>query len=218
MKYRYLLFDFDGTVADNSRGIYNCIRYALDKMDLPHPDAATLRSFVGPSLFDSFLRHYGPDPARAEELVRLYRERYAPTGKYEVRLYPGIPACLAALRAAGYETAVCSSKPLPFVKDIARHLKIDDLFSFYSCPDFRDTDSDKTRLIGDCLAFFGAKKEEALMIGDTHFDMEAAKKAGMASLGVTYGFSEPGELARAGADLLAADVPEMERLIRGIPA
>ena len=216
MKKKYLLFDFDGTVIDNSEGIYNCILYALDAMGLPRPDEAVLRSFVGPSLHDSFRRHFRDDPAEADRFVSLYRERFAPTGKFEVRLYPGIPDCLRTLRADGYETAVCSSKPLPFVQDIARHLGVFDLFSFYSCPDFSDTDSDKTRLIGNCLRHFGAEKEEAVMIGDTRFDIWAAKKAGVTALGVEYGFSVPGELTAAGADLLAADVPALTRAIRAL--
>ena len=216
MQKKYLLFDFDGTVIDNSEGIYNCIRYALDKMGRPPLPAEILRTFVGPSLFDSYMDKCEPDPARAALFVKLYRERFAPTGKYEVRLYPGIPALLRDLRADGYRTAVCSSKPWEFVTDIAKYLQIHPLFEFYSCPRFSDTDSDKTRLIGDCLTHFGAEREEALMIGDTKFDILAAKKAGVASLGATYGFSAPGELTACGADHLAGDAEEMYRVIRAL--
>ena len=114
------LFDYDGVIIDNSEGIYNCIRYALGKLGLPVPPESVLRSFVGPSLYESFLREIAPDPALAERFVAFYRERYAPTGKYESRLYPGIPDLLRGLRRDGCRTAVCSGKPLPFVQDIAK--------------------------------------------------------------------------------------------------
>ena len=208
-KIKDLLFDFDGTVIDNSEGIYNCIRYALDKMGMPPLPEAVLRTFVGPSLFDSYMTKCEADPARAELFVKLYRERYAPTGKYEVRLYPGIRTLLQTLRDRGYRLAVCSSKPWEFVTAIAKHLEIFDLFDFYSCPRFSDTDSDKTGLIAACLAHYGDETAAALMIGDTKYDILAAKNAGVASLGVLYGFSAPGELAACGADFLAATVDEI---------
>ncbi len=213
MKKNCLLFDFDGTVIDNSEGIYNCIRYALDRMGTPVPDAAVLRTFVGPSLYDSYMNKCEADPARAELFVKLYRERYAPVGKFEVRLYPGMADLLGKLHADGRRLAVCSSKPREFVTAIAKHLQIYDLFEFYGCPGFSEKDSDKTSLIAACLRHFGAEKEAALMIGDTKYDILAAQNAGVASLGVRYGFSAPGELEAAGADWIADDPAQMYEVI-----
>ena len=203
MKLRYLLFDFDGVVIDNSEGIYNCIRYALDKLGLPEPPERVLRTFVGPSLYESYLREIEQNEARAELFVEYYRERYAPIGKYESHLYPGIPALLDALAADGRRLAVCSGKPLPFVTDIAKKLGVYDRFSHLACTRFSDKGSDKTDLIGECLAHFGAEKPEALMVGDRKYDVLAAKNAGILSLGVRYGFAAPGELEAAGADAVA---------------
>lgn len=203
---KLVLFDFDGTVIDGSAGIYNCINYATDKMGLPRATPDVLRSFVGPSLHDSFMLHYEPDSARAELFAKLYRERYAPVGKYECVLYPGVKAMLERLTAAGLQTAVCSSKPLAFVTDIAKHLDIFSLFGFYSCPGFKETDSDKTALAKACLSHFGTDAADAILVGDRKFDVEAAHGAGMQAMGVSYGFAPPGELEAAGADLVA-DTP-----------
>ena len=207
------LFDFDGTVIDGSEGIYNCINYATDKMGLPRATPAVLRSFVGPSLHDSFMLHYEPDFNRAELFARLYRERYAPVGKYECMLYPGIKELLERLTAAGMFTAVCSSKPLAFVTDIAKHLGVSELFGFYSCPGFKETDSDKTALAKACLAHFGTAAADAILIGDRKFDIEAAHGAGMDAMGVSYGFAPPGELEAAGADCIAASPAEIGDLL-----
>ena len=58
---KLLLFDFDGTVIDNSEGIFNCVNYAAEKLGLPRPAERDLRAFVGPPLYDSFRKYMGAD-------------------------------------------------------------------------------------------------------------------------------------------------------------
>ena len=108
---KLLLFDFDGTVIDNSEGIFNCINYATDKLALPRLSPPVLKKFVGPPLYNSFLRYCRNDPDMAHKFVRLYRERYAPIGHREAVLYPDIDKVLRSLKDAGFTLAVCSGKP-----------------------------------------------------------------------------------------------------------
>ena len=206
-----ILFDFDGTVVDNSEGIFNCIRYSLTKLGYSVPEDAVLRQFVGPSLFDSFRTYIENDEEKAERFVALYRERYAPVGFSECRLFDGMRELLSRLKAEGYRVAVCSGKPHDFVVKITRLLDLYEAFDGYFCPGFAPVDSDKAGLILAAAAHFGVKKEETLMIGDRRFDIEAAKKAGVASLGVRYGFAEPGELEAAGADRIVDTVADIYR-------
>ena len=208
-RIKLVLFDFDGTVVDNSEGIFNCIVYALRKMELPVPEEAVLRRFVGPSLFDSFCAYCENDREKAERFVAFYRERYAPVGFSECRLYDGVRELLTRLKGDGLRLSVCSGKPYDFVKKIIRMLQMDELFDGCFCPGFAPVDSDKAGLILAAAERFGAEKEQTLMIGDRRFDIEAAKKAGVASLGVRYGFAEPGELEAAGADRIVAAVEEI---------
>lgn len=55
--YKYLLFDLDGTITKSEKGIFNCIKYALDWAGIPYPEYRVFRSFIGPSLYDSFVRN-----------------------------------------------------------------------------------------------------------------------------------------------------------------
>lgn len=212
---KLVLFDFDGTVIDNSEGIFNCIRYALRKLELPAPGETTLRRFVGPSLFDSFRAYCEDDEEKAERFVALYRERYAPVGITECHLYGGMRELLSRLKENGYKIAVCSGKPYEFVVRISKSLGLYEIFDGFFCPGFAPVDSDKAGLILAAVERLGVTKAETLMVGDRRFDIEAAKKAGVASLGVRYGFAEPGELETAGADRIADTVeaiyPAVER-------
>lgn len=200
---KLILFDFDGTVIDNSEGIFNCIRYALEKRGTPVPDDATLRRFVGPALNYSYCRYIADDAEAAERFVSDYRERYAPIGHTECRLYPGIRETLEKLVSDGYICAVCSGKPLQFVEKIVKLLGVEHLFAGLFCPGFSNRSSSKSELILEAAEHFGVKKEETLMIGDTVFDIRSAKEACVEAMGVTYGFSEPGELTAEGAEYIA---------------
>lgn len=204
---KLVLFDFDGTVADNSEGIYNCIKYALEKKGKKSLPPETLRKFIGPSLFDSFMWHCTDSEEEANELVALYRERYAPVGSTEVVIFDGMKELLGRLRSEGIKTAVCSSKPYDFVRKIAKEQGLEEFFDGFFCPGFGSHISDKSGLALEAVDFFNVKKEEAVLVGDTKFDLAAARDAGIECVGVLYGFSEEGELD--GADYIASRVKDI---------
>lgn len=204
---KLVLFDFDGTVADNSEGIYNCIKYALEKKGKESLPPEILRKFIGPSLFDSFMWHCTDSEAEANELVELYRERYAPVGSTEVIIFDGMRELLERLRREGIKTAVCSSKPYDFVRKIAKEQGLEELFDGFFCPGFGSHVSDKSGLALEAVDFFKVKKEEAVLVGDTKFDLAAARDAGIECVGVLYGFSEKGELDTA--DYIAPQVKDI---------
>ena len=95
-----LLFDFDGTLFDTGPGVMNCVVYALEHLGIHETDLGRLRKFMGPPLYDMFRELYGMDDVLAHEAVRLYRERYQPTGIWECTPYPGMTALLKKLRNA----------------------------------------------------------------------------------------------------------------------
>ena len=151
-----LLFDFDGTLADNSEGIFASIAYAVTKMGLPVPEGDVLRTFIGPSLFDSYLRVYGGTPDEAQRFVSLYREFFQPKGSKMAVLYPRMPELLSRLQKDGYTLAFCSSKPYAFVTGISEALGIRDFFAACFAPGFSSSASDKTGFI---LFLFGQGSE-----------------------------------------------------------
>lgn len=209
---KLVLFDFDGTVIDNSEGIYNCIRYALSEKGMPQLGVEAMRKFIGPSLFDSFMGLCG-NKETAEELVALYRKRYRPVGTTEVRVYDGIIELLMRLKDMGIICAVCSSKPDEFVRKIADEQGLTPLFDGFFCPDFGSHKSDKTGLALEAISRFGVRKDETVFVGDTRYDIAASRSAGVECIGVLYGFSEDGEMDDA--DYKAESVSDIFSLIAG---
>ena len=109
--YHYIFFDLDGTLTDSKEGIFNCLRYALEKMDRPVPQETILTKFIGPPLQDSFMQYCGLTEEQAMQGVALFRERYAPIGKFENAAAPGMVDVCRRLTERGYVLALASSKP-----------------------------------------------------------------------------------------------------------
>ena len=109
--YRYIFFDLDGTLTDSKEGIMNCLRYAFEKQGEPIPSEETLLHFIGPPLQDSFMRYCGYTEEKALEGIELFRERYAPIGKFENAAVSGGPELCLRLKERGYVLALASSKP-----------------------------------------------------------------------------------------------------------
>lgn len=208
MKYRYYLFDFDGTIADTGEGIRKSVMYSAEKLGYAVPDVEVLNRFIGPPLHDSYKRYFGMTDDQAEHAITVYRERYIDIGLYESCLYPGIPALLKALRARGAYVALASAKPQMMLERLTKYFGIDGYLDAISGTGLHRHDADKQDLLMAALPA-GARPEEACMVGDRCFDIEAAKALGMHAVGADYGYSLPGELVDSGADEVYAASPDM---------
>lgn len=212
-EFEAVLFDFDGTLADTSRGIKNSIKYALSEKHIPVGEESRLNYFIGPPLYDGFSHVYGADEKLSEELVRLYRVYYAKSGVYECELYPGVRDMLDGLQKAGLQLGVVSSKPKHFLDMAVPHLGIAPYFTTVVGPELKNKNADKSFLIRQALDQMDA--DSAVMAGDRFYDIEGARRAGVTAVGVTYGFGTAEELKEAGADALAASPQDLYKYIVG---
>ena len=96
---------------------------------------------------------------------------------------------------------------------IAKEQGLEELFDGFFCPGFGSHVSDKSGLALEAVDFFKVKKEEAVLVGDTKFDLAAARDAGIECVGVLYGFSEKGELDSA--DYIAPQVKDIYPVLFG---
>lgn len=209
----WFLFDLDGTLTDNSEGIIKSARFALDRMGYPNEPDSVLRRFIGPPLHDSFMNFYGFSKEKAFEAVDNYRVRYREKGVYESELFPGLREMLQALREKGAKLCVATSKPLVFTEVILKQHDVYDLFEFIVGANLDGSLTDKTEIIREVLRRIGETGEPAVMVGDRSFDIVGANNCGIQSVGVYYGFADPGELEKAGATYIANTVPELQEIL-----
>ncbi len=211
---QYILFDLDGTLTNPMLGITKSIQYALSSKGIPITDLNSLTKYIGPPLRNTFM-DFDFNEAEAEELITKYREYYAVTGLYENEVYEGIEELLHRLKEDGKKLYTATSKPEHFAKIILEHFKLDHYFE-----DICGATMDSSRATKEEVIRYALEKnniidlDEVVMIGDREHDVEGAKKVGIASIGVLFGFGSRNELIEAGADHLAATVEDVHDIIR----
>ena len=205
----WVLFDLDGTLTQSEEGIWNCVRHTAEKMGIDAPDEATLRKFIGPPLEYSFTNFLHLPDKQIQEAKEWYRQRYTTVGMYENRVYPGIRVTLRRLKQAGAEIGVVTGKPEYPTRKILEHFGLARYMSAVVCA--TDGHAEKEHLIRRALpkGYTGP----TWMVGDRLFDMEGGVKAGVHTLGVTYGYGSEQELKDSGAERIARSPREIADIL-----
>jgi len=218
---QYILFDLDGTITDSKPGILKAVQYAAKSfgIEIKNEELDFYSYFVGPPLRDSMKIHLGFNAEQAEEGVRKFREYYLPTGIFENSVYPGIENLLKKLKKSGKTLILATSKVEAQAKTVLEHFDLLKYFDFIGGCEFDGTRSKKEEVIEYCLAHFGIvsneEKAQAIMIGDRNHDIIGARKNGIESVGVLYGYGSIEELTEGEykADYIARDVGELTELL-----
>lgn len=200
-KYQYYLFDLDGTLTDSGMGITNSVKHALKKYGIEEQNMETLKKFIGPPLAESFQKYYGFSEEESRRAIGYYREYYQKDGIFENEVYDGIPELLETLKGAGKTLIVATSKPELFAEQILEHFKLAPYFDCIAGASMDESRVDKAEVIAYALKKYGTEaKEGMVMIGDREHDIIGAKKNGLDSIGVLFGYGSREELEKAGAD------------------
>ena len=202
-----ILFDLDGTLTDSGEGIINCAILALEHFHLPVPDRQTLRVFVGPPLHETFVK-FGVPADKADEAVAVYRSRYIPIGMFENTPYPGIRELLAALKEQGHTLYVATSKPEWMAQDILKKFELDSYFDLICGATMDTSRTEKSQVIAYLLGQSGGA-DNAIMVGDTKFDVLGAAAHNIPTVGVSWGYGTVEDMQQAGAAYIADTMDEL---------
>ncbi len=211
--YDTILFDLDGTLTDPGVGITGGVAYALRKLGRPVPAREALYRYIGPPLLASFRRYAGLDEAAARQALALYREYFVPKGMFENEVYPGIPGLLAALKGAGRQVVLATSKPEPFARQILEHFDLARYFDFVAGSTLEETRTEKREVIAWALEKTHADAARAVMVGDRDYDVKGAQANGIPCIGVLFGYGTRQELVDAGAAATAEDAAALRALL-----
>lgn len=206
-----ILFDLDGTLTDSGEGIINCAILALEHFGCPIPDREEMRTFVGPPLHESFIRH-GVPADKAEEAIKVYRSRYIPIGAYENTPYPGVRELLENLKQQGHTLYVATSKPEEMSVKILEHFDLARYFDRICGASMDTSRSSKEAVIAYLLELSG-RAADIVMVGDTKFDILGAKAHAIPAIGVSWGYGSVEEMREAGASAIARSMEELYALL-----
>jgi phosphoglycolate phosphatase len=213
-----ILFDLDGTLSDPKVGITGSIQFALSALDYPVPEQDDLLWCIGPPLHHSFAQLLQTtDSALVDRAIGLYRDRFSTVGLFENTLYPEIPRVLQALRGLGHRCFVATSKPQVFARRIIEHFELTQLLDGIYGSELDGTRSDKGELIQYVLEQEKLASQACVMVGDRSHDAIGAKRNGLTSIGVTYGYGTTAELIANGVDYIAHTPEELISLFETIP-
>lgn len=214
MKYKYVLFDLDGTITEPVMGITNAYMYALEKFNIKVAERSELFKVIGPPLRQSFPEFYHLSEEDTERAVKYYREYYSGRGLEENDIMPGIPETLVSLKQAGCRLYVATSKPEEYAVKILQNLKLDGYFDYIAGASMDGSRDNKISVMEYLIEKIRldnpqAKIREMIMVGDRHFDVDGAKAFNMDSIGVLFGYGSRQEFEKAGASYIVERAEEI---------
>jgi phosphoglycolate phosphatase len=216
MTVRLAVFDCDGTLSDGQAAICAAMASAFFETGLPAPDPHQVRRIVGLSLPHAVARLA---PAAGSEthgqLVDAYKQaffRAREAGQVQEPLFEGIGALLRRLHGDGWTLGVATGKSDRGLSGCLAMHGIFDLFLTLQTAD-RHPSKPHPAMLHAAMAEAGAAAADTVMIGDTAYDMEMARAAGVRALGVGWGYHDAGELLAAGAEAVAQTPEELGELL-----
>lgn len=210
----FILFDLDGTLTDSATGVINSVMFALKKFDIEVTDRSELYKFIGPPLWESFKRYYGLSDEDTNRAADYCHEYYSVKGIYENRIFEGLDDLLKLLNTNGKTLIVATAKLESHAKRILDHFGIAKYFTFVAGGKIDGTRAKKDEVISyalECCSI--SDRSKVIMIGDREHDIIGAKKNGIHSMGVLYGYGSREELESAGADYIVECVADIGKLL-----
>jgi phosphoglycolate phosphatase len=207
MKYPVIIFDWDGTLMDSIDKIVVCMKQAAIVTGLEEPSSQAIRNIIGLSLDKAMAKLYPTQPAHQQVAVKnAYREQYLYYDQQQTPFYPGVKEWLTSLKEQGYTLAVATGKGRNGLNRILEQHDVHDLFTVTYCADETNSKPDPL-MLNKILEDLDIQPHQALMIGDSSYDLEMANNANIACVGVDYGVHSHTVLSQFQPLAILSDLP-----------
>lgn len=220
-KLKLIVFDCDGTLVDSQHMILEAMTVAFGQHSLPAPEAEDVRRVVGLSLFTAVATMLPDhDDAKVEQVVDSYRNSFMELRQRNIEepLYEGTREALIGLKDRGFLMGVATGKS---ARGLRHTLEIHDIGHHFITIQTADGNPSKPHpeMLEKAMAEAGAEAHNTLMVGDTSFDMQMSRNAGVRGLGVGWGYHPKQELFDAGAadviDRYGDMIPLLDKIMKG---
>jgi len=193
---KLVIFDWDGTLMDSVMHIVGSLKGAIETLDLEARDDETLKNIIGLGMREAIYDLY-PDYDSvefADRFTAAYREYFFAEDANQM-LFPGATDTLKQLKASEYRLAVATGKSRKGLKRAFNESQLGHLFDESRCAD-ETKSKPHPQMLQEILSAMDLKPEQAIMVGDSVYDLEMAQNAGMRSIGVDYGVHSSEQLEK----------------------
>ena len=218
--FRLILFDLDGTLVDSQMSICSIMGEAFEKMGLEPPDLATTRRGVGLHL-DKAIARLLPEEAEDDLVAKLvvsYREAYwarREHSEFNEPLFDGVLDILETLNRPEVCLGIATGRNRRSLDAILEGHGLEKMFVVIKTPEDGPS-KPSPEILHQAMAEMGASQEETVFIGDTTYDMQAGRNAGVRAIAAAWGYHEADELAAAGAARVLDDIREVPSALRDL--
>lgn len=213
-----IAFDLDGTLVDSVSDLRAAINIVLGDFGVAAVSDDKVATWVGngiPKLVSRALEFggiAGEHNANGAQVTRFYEAYHQTLGRYSV-LYPGVADVLAALHASGIKLAVVTNKAAPFTNPLLAHLGIAEYFDQVLCADQLPKTKPDPYPLNLLSERWQLAKHQILMVGDSRNDILAAQRAGIRTVGLTYGYNYDEDIALSNPDWVCDHFTDLKNLI-----
>jgi len=212
-KYKYLIYDFDGTIGDTYNGVVAGMKEVFAAYGISI-DEALYRKYIGPPINETFESYLG-SKEKAYEACALYRKVYNEKG-YVLTTTPfdGIKETFKSLYEKGYKVCAATCKKQEEVEMLLKRFELYGYMEFVSglCYNVRETKAATIRYLMETLK---VDKKDCVMIGDTRFDVEGAEEVGIDCILCLWGYGDYAAIKNKNVVYRAKDPYDVEKYIEG---
>jgi phosphoglycolate phosphatase len=181
------IFDWDGTISDSTDRIVECMHNAAASVDLPPLASHAVQNIIGlglPEAIGTLYPHL--DREGISGMREAYVEHFVAADNEPSHFFPEVEQTLERLIERGHHIAVATGKSRAGLDRVLMSLSWEDYFHSSRCAD-ETASKPNPKMLHELLDEFDMRVEEAIMIGDTEFDMEMARRAQIPRIAVDYG-------------------------------
>lgn len=208
-----LILDFDGTLADTRSLIVGTMQATLAELALPARTDDQCAAMIGLPLKETFVRLIPMDDATGSRCEQTYRRIFFETvNRIPVPTFPHVVETIRRLQARGYTLTIASSRSRRSLLHFLENMQLTDCIAIVLGADDVTNAKPHPEAVTTTLQRLNISAGDAIVVGDTTFDIEMGRQAGCRTCGVTYGNHSRDQLQAAGTDWLIDDFAQLTRI------
>ena len=212
---KLIILDFDGTLADTRGLIVKTMQQTLEALGLESRTDDQCAAMIGLPLKQAFTDLIPMTDEMGERCVETYRRIFNENNAlYVIPTFPHVIETLHQLHEQGYTLTIASSRSNRSLMEFVNDMHLNELIPYVLGAEDVTRAKPHPEPVLKTLEDYGCKAEDALVVGDTWYDIEMGRQAGVRTCGVTYGNGTREELVDAGADFLIDDFGELVSILK----